>query len=110
MAYLEALRTLGVERAVLTGLDGLVIEALGQGGPPAELLAAELASLVRAMEPLAGALDGEVRRFTLATEEREVLAIRVGGYILGAVVTRGMDRKAIGQELGRIALRLGEVL
>lgn len=109
MAYLEALSPLGVDRAVLTGLDGLVIEALGRGTPPPELLAAELASLARSMGPLAEALGGEVRRFTLATEDREVLAVRVGGYILGAVVGRGMDRKAISQELGRIALRLNEL-
>ncbi|GAB5603420.1 roadblock/LC7 domain-containing protein [Thermus sp. FJN-A] len=106
MAYLESLAPLGVRRAVLTGLDGLVIEALGRGTPPAEVLAAELASLARHMAPLAAALSGEVRRFTLATENQEVLALCVGGYILGAVIERGMDRKAIGQELSRIALRV----
>ncbi|WP_243027514.1 roadblock/LC7 domain-containing protein [Thermus albus] len=106
MAYLESLAPFGVKRAVLTGLDGLVIEALGRGHPPAEVLAAELASLVRHMTPLAEALFGEVRRFTLATDTHEILALRVGEYVLGAVVERGMDRKAIGQELSRIALRV----
>lgn len=106
MAYLESLAPLGVKRAVLTGLNGLVIEALGRGNPSAEVLAAELASLVRHMAPLAAALSGEVRRFTLATENHEVLALRVGEYILGAVIERGMDRKAIGQELSRIALKV----
>jgi len=106
MAYLESLAPLGVKRAVLTGLDGLVIEALGRGTPPAEVLAAELASLARHLAPLAQALSGEVRRFTLATETHEVLALKVGEYLLGAVVERGMDRRAIGQELSRIALRL----
>ncbi|GGM96913.1 hypothetical protein GCM10007092_08250 [Thermus composti] len=106
MAYLESLAPLGVRRAVLTGLDGLVIEALGRGSPPAEVLAAELASLVRHMTPLAEALAGEVRRFTLATDDLEVLALRIGPYVLGAVVERGMDRKAIGQELSRIALKV----
>lgn len=106
MAYLETLAPLGVKRAVLTGLDGLVIEALGRGNPAPEVLAAELASLVRHMAPLAEALAGEVRRFTLATDTHEILALRVGEYILGAVVERGMDRKAIGQELSRIALRV----
>ncbi|WP_337844355.1 roadblock/LC7 domain-containing protein [Thermus sp.] len=109
MAYLEGLAPFGVKRAVLTGLDGLVIEALGRGAPSAEVLAAELASLVRHMAPLAEALGGEVRRFTLATEDQEVLAVRVGGYVLGAVIERGMDRKAIGNELSRIALRLSEL-
>ncbi|WP_022799101.1 roadblock/LC7 domain-containing protein [Thermus islandicus] len=106
MAYLETLAPLGVKRAVLTGLDGLVIEALGRGTPPAEVLAAELASLARHLAPLAQALSGEVRRFSLATETHEVLALKVGEYLLGAVVERGMDRRAIGQELSRIALRL----
>uniref|UniRef100_A0A7C2GCQ9 Roadblock/LC7 domain-containing protein n=1 Tax=Thermus islandicus TaxID=540988 RepID=A0A7C2GCQ9_9DEIN len=106
MAYLESLAPLGVKRAVLTGLDGLVIEALGRGTPPAEVLAAELASLARHLAPLAQALSGEVRRFVLATETHEVLALKVGEYLLGAVVERGMDRRAIGQELSRIALRL----
>jgi predicted regulator of Ras-like GTPase activity (Roadblock/LC7/MglB family) len=106
MAYLESLAPLGVRRAVLTGLDGLVIEALGRGSPPAEVLAAELASLARHMAPLAEALSGEVRRFTLATDQQEILALKVGEYILGAVIERGMDRKAIGQELSRIALKV----
>ncbi len=106
MAYLESLALLGVKRAVLTGLDGLVIEALGRGTPSAEFLAAELASLARHLAPLAQALSGEVRRFALATESHEVLALKVGEYLLGAVVERGMDRRAIGQELSRIALRL----
>jgi predicted regulator of Ras-like GTPase activity (Roadblock/LC7/MglB family) len=106
MAYLESLAPLGVKRAVLTGLDGLVIEALGRGTPSAEVLAAELASLARHMAPLAEALGGEVRRFTMATESLEVLALKVGNYFLGAVLERGMDRKAIGQELSRIALKL----
>ena len=106
MAYLESLAPFGVKRAVLTGLDGLVIEALGRGNPPAEVLAAELASLVRHMTPLAEALSGEVRRFTLATENHEILALRVGEYVLGAVIERGMNRRAVGQELTRIALRV----
>jgi predicted regulator of Ras-like GTPase activity (Roadblock/LC7/MglB family) len=108
MAYLEALKTLGVEQAVLTGLDGLVIESAGRGS--SELLAAELASLLRHMAPLAEALSGEVRRFTLATDAREVLAVRVKDYLLAAVIHRGADRKAVGNELSRIALRLAEEL
>jgi len=83
MAYLESLAPFGVKRAVLTGLDGLVIEALGRGNPSAEVLAAELASLVRHMTPLAEAVS-----------------------VLGAVIERGMDRKAVGQELTRIALKV----
>ncbi|MEM1458618.1 hypothetical protein, partial [Bifidobacterium animalis] len=56
--------------------------------------------------PLAEALSGEVRRFTLATENHEILALRVGEYVRGAVIERGMDRKAVGQELTRIALKV----
>ncbi|MER3451504.1 MAG: hypothetical protein C4300_05115 [Thermus sp.] len=110
MAYLEALKTLGVEQAVLTGLDGLVIESASRGSPYPELLAAELATLLRQMAPLAEALSGEVRRFSLATDAREILAVRVKDYLLAAVVTRGVDRKAVGNELSRIALRLSEEL
>lgn len=105
MAYLTGLSALGVDQAVFTGMDGLVIEALGQGPPSAEVLAAELAALARRMDPLAQALGGKVLRFTLATEDREVLAVRVGEFLLGAVVHRGLNRKAVGQELSRIALR-----
>jgi predicted regulator of Ras-like GTPase activity (Roadblock/LC7/MglB family) len=102
MAYLTGLSALGVDQAVFTGMDGLVIEALGQGPPSAEALAAELAALARRMDPLAQALGGKVLRFTLATEDREVLAVRVGEFLLGAVVHRGLNRKAVGQELSRI--------
>ena len=56
MAYLTGLSALGVDQAVFTGMDGLVIEALGQGPPSAEALAAELAALARRMDPLAQAL------------------------------------------------------
>ena len=69
MAYLTGLSALGVDQAVFTGMDGLVIEALGQGPPSAEALAAELAALARRMDPLAQALGGKVLRFTLATED-----------------------------------------
>lgn len=110
MAYLEALKTLGVDQAVLTGLDGLVIESVGRGHPNPELLAAELASLLRHMGPLAEALLGEVRRFTLATDTQEIQAVRAKDYLLAAVITRGTDRKAVGNELVRIALRLSEEL
>ena len=114
MAYLTGLSALGVDQAVFTGMDGLVIEALGQGPPSAEALAAEIggwavqADVARRMDPLAQALGGKVLRFTLATEDREVLAVRVGEFLLGAVVHRGLNRKAVGQELSRIALRLEE--
>ncbi|MGQ9511385.1 MAG: roadblock/LC7 domain-containing protein [Thermaceae bacterium] len=110
MAYLETLKSLGVERAVLTGSDGLVIESLGKGGPHPELLAAELASLLHQMAPLAKALGKEVRRFTLATEDQEILAVRVKEYLLAAVIKRGADRKAVGSELSRLALQLAEEL
>ena len=108
MAYLTGLSALGVDQAVFTGMDGLVIEALGQGPPSAEALAAAPAALARRMDPLAQAPGGKVLRFTLAPGDREVLAVRGGEFLLGAVVHRGLNRKAVGQELSRIALRLEE--
>ncbi|MFZ5993160.1 MAG: roadblock/LC7 domain-containing protein [Deinococcota bacterium] len=110
MRFLDSLATLGVRRAVLTATDGLVIESVGSGAPSAELLAAELASLHRSMQRLAEGLGGRIRRFTLATEEREVLVVVVGEYCLGAVVERGGDRRAVGTELSRLASRLFEQL
>lgn len=110
MRFLDSLAALGVRRAVLTATDGLVIESVGSGAPSAELLAAELASLHRSMQRLAEGLGGRIRRFTLATEEREVLVVVVGEYCLGAVVERGGDRRAVGTELSRLANRLFEQL
>lgn len=110
MRFLDSLAALGVRRAVLTATDGLVIESVGSGTPSAELLAAELASLHRSMQRLAEGLGGHIRRFTLATEEREVLVVVVGEYCLGAVVERGGDRRAVGTELSRLANRLFEQL
>ncbi|HEU4741204.1 MAG TPA: roadblock/LC7 domain-containing protein [Meiothermus sp.] len=110
MRFLDSLAALGVRRAVLTATDGLVIESVGSGTPQAELLAAELASLHRSMQRLAQGLGGGIRRFTLATEEREVLVVVVGEYCLGAVVERGGDRRAVGTELSRLANRLSEQL
>lgn len=110
MRFLDSLAALGVRRAVLTATDGLVIESVGSGAPSAELLAAELASLHPSMQRLAEGLGGHIRRFTLATEEREVLVVVVGEYCLGAVVERGGDRRAVGTELSRLANRLFEQL
>jgi len=95
-----------VRRAVLAGMDGLVIESIGRGGLPAQVLAAELASLMRAMEGITGALDEELRRFTLATSSYEVLAVCFQGYCLGALIERGADRAAVGQKLTDLAMRL----
>mgnify|MGYP003530161509 CR=1 FL=1 len=108
MAYLTGLAALGVAQALFTAMAGLVIAALRYGPPSGDAVAAELAALARRMDPLAQALGGKVLRFTLATEDREVLAVRVGEFLLGAVVHRGLNRKAVGQELSRIALRLEE--
>ncbi|PZA08709.1 MULTISPECIES: roadblock/LC7 domain-containing protein [unclassified Meiothermus] len=110
MRFLDSLAPLGVRRAVLTASDGLVIESIGSGAPSAELLAAELASLHRNMRRLAEGMGGGVRRFTLATEEREVLVVVVRDYCLGAVVERSGDRRAVGAELSRLASRLSEQL
>lgn len=110
MKVLETLVALGVRQAVLTGNEGLVIESVGKNSPEPELLAAELATLVRQGRKLATTLGGELRRFTLATEDREVLVVTFGNYCLGAVLDRGTDRKGIGNELSRLAMRLSQQL
>lgn len=108
MKMLESLVPLGVRRAVLTGSDGLVIESVGRGGPSAEILAVELANLTRALGNTARQMGGELRRFTLATDDQEILAVVFEGYCLGALLERGGDRKSVGNELSRLALRLAE--
>jgi len=107
---LEGLVTLGVRQAVLTSNEGLVIESVGKRSPEPELLAAELATLVRSGRKLTSNLGGNLRRFTLATEERELLVVVFGEYCLGAVVDRGTDRKGVGNELSRLAMRLAQQL
>ncbi len=110
MKMLETLVPLGVRQAILTSQDGLVIESTGKETPEPELLAAELATLARASRTLAKSLGGDLRRFTIATEHREVLVVVFSGYFLGAVVEKGADRKSIGNELSRLALRLAQTI
>lgn len=112
MSWLRELEAIpSVKRAVLTGLDGLVIEEVGQGGVEAQFLAAEMASLSRAMAPLVGALDEELRRYTLATDEHELLAVCFADYCLGALIDRsGGQRALVGQTLSRLAATLVERL
>ncbi|GIW27479.1 MAG: hypothetical protein KatS3mg070_0842 [Meiothermus sp.] len=110
MKMLETLVPLGVRQVVLASQDGLVIESVGKGTPEPELLAAELATLARASRTLAHGLGGELRRFTLATEHREVLVVVFNGYCLGAVVEKGADRRNIGLELSRLAMRLAQTI
>lgn len=110
MKMLETLVPLGVRQAVLASQDGLVIESVGKDTPEPELLAAELATLARASRTLAQSLGGELRRFTLATELREVLVVVFNGYCLGAVVEKGADRRSIGLELSRLAMRLAQTI
>lgn len=110
MRMLETLVPLGVRQAVLASQDGLVIESIGQDRLEPELLAAELATLAKASRTLARGLGGELRRFTLATEHREVLAVVFNGYCLGAVVDKGADRRGIGSELSRLATHLAQTI
>lgn len=107
---LKSLEPLGIRQAVLTSQDGLVIESAGSSSPEPELLAAELATLLRTSQALTRSLGGPLKRFSLATEQREVLAVVFGRYCLGAVVDRATDRKSVGNELLRLALRLSKTL
>lgn len=108
MSWLRELEAIpSVKRAVLTGLDGLVIEEVGQGGIEAQFMAAEMASLLRAMAPLTKALKEDLRRYTLATDKHELLAVCFAEYCLGALIDRsGGQRALIGQTLSRLATTL----
>ncbi len=90
-------------RVVVTGPDGLVIEAAGAKGPDPEFLAAEIAGLARAMGGFAEALRDPLRRFVVTLGERELLVVCEGGVCLGALIRRGPERKRVGQELSRLA-------
>jgi predicted regulator of Ras-like GTPase activity (Roadblock/LC7/MglB family) len=107
---LDSLLPLGVQQAVLTSGDGLVIDSTGTGHPDAELLAAELASLLRSSRVLIGSLEGDLQRFSLATQNKEVLGVVFNGYCIGAIVERNTDRKSVGTELMRIASKVGKSL
>ena len=107
---LDSLVSLGVRQAVLTSNDGLVIESAGKDTPSPDLLAAEISSLGRISRNLSQSLGGDTRRFTLATDDREVLVVFFNEYCLGAVLERGTDRKGIGNELSRLAIRLSHSL
>ena len=111
MSWLSELEALpAVRRAVLSGMDGLVIESVGRGGLSAQVLAAEMAALARAMEGLTGALNEELRRFTVATSGYELLAVCFEGYCLGALIERGGERAVVGQTLTNLAMRLVDQL
>jgi len=112
VSWLQELEAIpSVMRAVLTGLDGLVIEEIGRGGIEAQFLAAEMASLQRAMAPLTAALGEELRRYTLATDEYELLAVCFSDYCLGALINRNAGQRAlVGQTLSRLAVTLAERL
>jgi len=107
---LQSLEVLGIRQAVLTSQDGLVIDSVGESSPEPELLAAELAALLRSSQTLTKTLGGQLKRLTLATDSREVLAVIFGQYCLGAVVDKGADRKGVGSELSRLASRLEKTL
>lgn len=110
MKMLDTLVSLGVRQAVLTSNDGLVIESAGKDTPHPDLLAAEISSLGRTSRTLSQSLGGDTRRLTLATDDREILVVFFNDYCLGAVVERGTDRKGIGNELSRLAIRLSHSL
>lgn len=111
MSWLSELEVLpSVRRAVLAGMDGLVIESVGSGGISDTVMAAEMAALVRAMQGITGALGEDLRRFTLATATYEILAVCFDGYCLGALIERGGERAVVGQTLTNLAVRLADQL
>jgi len=111
VSWLKELEAIpSVQRAVLAGMDGLVIEEVGRGGLSAQVLAAEMATLARAMEGITGALGEELRRFTLATSSHELLAVCFNGYCLGALIERSGERAVVGQTLTSLAMRLVDQL
>lgn len=111
MSWLSELEALpSVRRAVLAGMDGLVIESVGSGGISDTVMAAEMAALVRAMQGITGALGEDLRRFTLATATYEILAVCFDGYCLGALIERGGERAVVGQTLTNLAVRLADQL
>ena len=99
-----------VERAVVASADGLVIEAAGHRGPEPEFLAAEIAALRRGMEAISRRLGGELRRFVITLDERELLVVCEGEVCVGAVIQRGPERRQVGQELSRLAAVIAEEL
>ncbi|MFC4636888.1 roadblock/LC7 domain-containing protein [Deinococcus hohokamensis] len=100
---LDPLRNLpGVVASALIGPDGLPLDAYGEG---ADVLAAEMASLRGSLDRTSRRLGaGDVTRISFTTERIEVVAVTSGEYILGAVMLRGSDTRAIQQALARLAL------
>lgn len=97
------LRFPSVERAVITGPEGLVIEAGGLSGPDPEFLAAEIAAAVRALSPFSTELDEPLQRFVIGLADRELLAVVQDGVYVGAVVRKGPERRQVGATLVQVA-------
>jgi predicted regulator of Ras-like GTPase activity (Roadblock/LC7/MglB family) len=114
-----ALRWLGslgeipnVITAVLVADDGLEIETTGTGNIPATVLAAETATLVRAMTSTGGRLGGgRLFRYSMTTDQFEMITVRAGTqYSLTVAAQRGADLRQIQVEMARLALQLVQEL
>lgn len=94
----------GVAGAVLSGPDGLSLEAHGQYS---ELLAAELTALRHTLERGArrGGLRG-ISRLTLMTDELEIVAVVSQQHLAALALSRGEDTRQAQQALARVALDL----
>ena len=114
-----ALRWLGslgsipqVMTAVLVADDGLEIESVGGDSIPANLLAAETATLVRATTSGGSRLGGgRLFRYSLTTDQFEMITVRAGTqYSLTVAAQRGADLRQIQVEMARLALQLVQEL
>ena len=114
-----ALRWLGslgsipqVMTAVLVADDGLEIESVGGDSIAANLLAAETATLVRAMSSTGGRLGGgRLFRYSMTTDQFEMITVRAGTqYSLTVAAQRGADLRQIQVEMARLALQLVQEL
>lgn len=99
-----------VERAVIASGDGLVIEAAGKRGPEPEFLAAEIATLARTMQGIAGRMGEPLRRFVVTLDQHELLVVCQGDICVGALIRRGPERKQVGLELLRLAEKVAKEL
>lgn len=97
--------------AVLMSDDGLEIESIGEP-EQTQTLAAETASIVRVANASSLGLGAQrLFRFSMTTDQFELITIRAGAnYSLTVVAQRGADLRGIQVEMARLALQLVQEL